>query len=293
MEAELRRDTDLYVQVFAFTDRTQHVFWRLRDPRHPGYDAALAQRYDGVIEQAYERMDAIVGKARAAAPDATFIVLSDHGFASFRRGVNLNRWLVDHGYMALRRDPCAGTAGTTRTLDDLFGSQGGVWSEVDWSHTRAYAMGLGNVYLNVAGREPEGIVLGGEYDALVAELSAGLESLVDPATGEKPIVKVHRRDDDYTGYDPEVVPDLRVSNADGYRVSWDTVLGGVPCEEIVDNDKAWGGDHCSVEPELVKGILFANRKLKAQDPHMADVMPTLLSALNVPVPSDLDGASLW
>jgi predicted AlkP superfamily phosphohydrolase/phosphomutase len=294
MEAELRRDTDLFVQVFAFTDRIQHVFWRLRDPLHPGYDEALAKRYEGVVERAYERMDAIVGKARAAAPGAEFFVLSDHGFASFRRGVNLNRWLVNHGYMVLRRDPCDATTGTTRSLDDLFGSQRAVWSEVDWPRTRAYAMGLGNVYVNVAGREPEGVVRPGQdYDDTVAALSRELEALVDPRTGERPVVKVHRRDDDYSGYDPEVVPDLRVANSDGYRVSWDTVLGGLPCEEIEDNDKAWGGDHCSLEPRLVKGILLSSRKLRASDPEMADVMPTLLAALGLDVPPGLDGASLW
>src|SRR5205085_11717447 len=108
----------------------------------------------GVVDDAYVRMDAIVGEARALAPEATFFVLSDHGFASFRRGVNINRWLVDNGFMVLRRDPCQGAGETKRSLDDLFGAQSGVWSEVDWSRTRAYAMGLGNLYVNVAGREP-------------------------------------------------------------------------------------------------------------------------------------------
>jgi predicted AlkP superfamily phosphohydrolase/phosphomutase len=295
MRAELASpDVDLFVQVFEFTDRIQHVFWRLTDPGHPGYDAALAARWEGTIEAAYERMDAIVGEARKLAPeDAVFLVLSDHGFASFRRGVNINRWLVNHGHLVLRRDPCVGGAGGGRTLDDLFEAPGRVFGEVDWSRTRAYAMGLGNVYVNLAGREPQGIVRpGSEYDVLLGELQQGLEALVDGSTGERPVRRVYRRDDIYAGYDPELVPDLRVANARNYRVSWDTVLGGIPCEEIADNAKPWGGDHCSLDPEVVKGILVLNRRLATDDPEMKDLAPTILRALGLEPPAAMDGRSL-
>lgn len=296
MKAELARDTDLFVQVFAFTDRTQHVFWRLRDTAHPHHDPALAKRYENVIPDAYRRMDAMVGTARALAPQSRFFVCSDHGFASFRRGVNINRWLVDHDYMVLEHDPCEATSGTTRSLDDLFERPTSMFSEVDWSQTRAFAMGLGNVYVNLAGREPQGIVRpGDDYENLLAEIATGLESLVDPGNGAKPVAKVHRRDEMYSGYDPELVPDLRVSNTDGYRVSWDTVLGGIPCEQIVDNMKPWSGDHCSVEPELVKGILFSSVPLpqaQARAPEMADMAPTILKALGLDVPAGLDGEPL-
>ena len=285
---------DLYVQVFSFTDRIQHIFWRLTDPGHPAYDAELAKKFEGVIERAYERMDRIVGEARAKVPpDTAFFVLSDHGFASFRRGVNLNRWLVNHGFMVLREDPCSGGEGGHRSLDDLFEDTSGVFDEVNWSRTRAFAMGLGNVYVNLAGREAQGIVRpGAEYEQLVADISSGLQALVDPTNGEAPVSRVYRRDDMYKGYDPELIADLRVANTAGYRVSWDTVLGGIPCEEIVDNKKAWGADHCSLDPHLVKGILFSSRPLRTTAPEMPDLAPTLLDALGVPVPPDLDGKSL-
>lgn len=293
MEAELARDTDLYVQIFAFTDRLQHIFWRLRDTEHPFHDAEMAARYADVIPGAYRRMDAIIGKARALAPDATFLVCSDHGFASFRRGVNLNRWLVDNGYMVLGRDPCTSAGGTTRSLDDLFDRPQGIFSEVDWTKTRAFAMGLGNVYVNLAGREPQGIVRpGDEYERLISEIAVGLEALVDPQSGQRPVAKVHRRDEMYSGYDPELVPDMRVANTDGYRVSWDTVLGGIPCDQVVDNTKPWSGDHCSLEPELVKGILFSNRPMSTVAPDMADMAPTILRALGLEPPGGLDGEPL-
>jgi predicted AlkP superfamily phosphohydrolase/phosphomutase len=295
MAHELTRpDIDLFVQVFSFTDRIQHVFLRFADPTHPAYDAELAREYEGAVREAYERMDRIVGEARRLAPpDALFLVLSDHGFAQFRRGVNLNRWLVNHGYMVLRDDPCRRGGGGGRTLDDLFEDTTGTFADVDWTRTRAYALGLGNVYVNLAGRESRGVVRPGrEYRELVERLSRELEALVDPETGERPIARVHHREDSYEGYDPVLIPDLRVANNPGYRVSWDTSLGGAPCSEIQDNEKAWGADHCSLEPELVKGILFSNRELVHADPAMVDLAPTILAALGLPPGEGMTGRTL-
>lgn len=295
MKQELGRDdTDLFVQVFSFTDRIQHVFLRFADPTHPGYDAELAKRYENAVRDAYVRMDRIVGEARKLAPaDALFLVLSDHGFAQFRRGVNINRWLINHGYLVMKDDPCLRGQGGRRSLDDLFEDTSRTFADVDWSRTKAYALGLGNVYVNLAGREAQGTVRPGrEYRKLVEDIAEGLEALVDPENGERPIARVHHRDDIYTGYDPVLIPDLRVANTPGYRVSWDTSLGGAPCEEVQDNTKAWGADHCSLEPEFVKGILFSNRPLAAEDPAMADLAPTILSALSLEPPPGAGGRVL-
>ena len=286
-----RRDQQLFVEVFSFTDRIGHLFWRFIDPKHPLYDAAKAARYAPEIEKAYVRMDDIVGKAMAAlGPEDLLIVCSDHGFSSFRRGVNYNTWLVRNGYMTLR-----GAEGSARTLEDLFDRGGeSLFRNVDWSRTKAYAMGLGNIYINLQGREPQGIVRPGEeYDRVVRGIKEGLEALVDEKTGEHPVTRVYRRDEIYRKYDPALIPDIRVANALGYRVSWQTTLGGIPPDVMDDNLKAWSGDHCSNEPALVKGIFFSSRRIARSDPKILDLCPTILSALGVSVPADLDGVDLF
>ena len=280
-------DWDLYVQVFEFTDRVAHILWRYMDPQHPMYDAAKAAGFEAEMRKGYQRMDRIVGEAIAAVgPDVPVVVVSDHGFASFRKAVNYNRWLVDNGYMTLDADT------GIMTLEDLFDDNKLLFKNVDWSKTKAYALGLGNIYINLKGREKNGIVSpGAERDALVAELKEKMPQMVDPLTGEKPVYKVYERDEIYRGYDPAITPDLRATNTPGYRVSWQTSLGGVPELLVEDNMKAWSGDHCSVDPDFVPGILLSNRKLSSK-PNMLDVAPTILKLLGTPVPKEFEGKPL-
>lgn len=290
-EAFLNSDRDLVVQQFEFPDRVGHVFWRLMDRQHPAYDESLVGKWGDAILRAYQLMDSIVGDAmRVADRDhAALIVLSDHGFASFRKSVNYNTWLVMNGYLAVK----TGVQVKDRNVEMLF-DQGQFWENVDWSKTRAYAMGLGEVYINVRGREAQGIVQpGAEYDALKAELKQKLVAMVDPQTGERPVRRVLAREDVYRQFDPNMIPDLFVTNNDGYRVSWQTSLGGIPKELIEPNKQVWSGDHCSVDPEIVKGIFFYNRKLATdRAPYIADVYPTVLGLLGVKAPYVLDGVEL-
>ena len=281
----------LYLQVFDFTDRVGHMLWRLRDPEHPIYDAALAQRWGPEIPRAYERMDAIVGEAmKRLKPRTALIVCSDHGFASFRRGVNYNTWLVKNGFMTLFETTYEG-----RSLEDLFdkGNLGSFFKYVDWSRTKAYALGLGNIYINLLGREPKGSVAPGrEYDEVRDAIARGLEGLVDPKTGEKPVMRVYRREEIYSGFDPRLIPDLRVANANHYRVGWQSTLGEVPPDIFEDNTRAWSGDHCSNDPSVVPGILFSTARLEAKTPAIGDVFPTVLALLGVPPVAGIDGRSL-
>jgi len=280
---------DLYVQVYEFTDRIGHMFWRYMDERHPLYSPERAAKYQEAMLKAYQRMDSIVGEAKQlAGPDALFIVCSDHGFSSWRRGVNYNTWLVQNGFMTI-----VGDAGETKTLEDLFETHE-LFEQVDWSRTKAYAMGLGGIYINLAGRETQGSVAPGEeYEAVRSQIIAGLQGLVDPKTGEHPIHKVYRREESYNGFDPVIMPDLRVANNLGYRIGWQTALGEVPREIFEDEMKAWSGDHCSLDPTLVKGILFVNRKIEREDPHIMDIFPTIMKTFGQPVSDRVDGKPLF
>lgn len=296
-EGMLRRFLDqgrdrLYVQVFDFPDRVGHMLWRLHDTGHPLHDAALAARYGAEIPKAYERMDRIVGEAMQRIDGRTaLIVCSDHGFASFRRGINYNTWLVRQGFMTLREGMYAGG----KTLEDLFdrGELGEFFQYVDWSRTKAYAMGLGNIYINLMAREPKGSVAPGrEYEEVRTAIARGLEAFVDEETGERPVLRVYTREEMYRGFDPRLVPDLRAANSAHYRIGWQTALGEVPPRIVEDNLKVWSGDHCSNDPSLVPGVLFSNVRLAGAGPQIADIHPTVLALLGVRPGEDLDGRSL-
>ncbi len=281
-------DVDLYIQIFYFTDRIGHLFWRFLDPGHPLYDPAEAARWAPRVLEAYKRMDAIVGRARAlAGEDALLLVCSDHGFSSFRRGINYNNWLVAHGFMQLKNQPT-----DPATLEKLFETRD-LMGHVDWPRTKAYAIGLGSIYINLVGRERQGTVLPGpEYDEVRRQIREGLEALVDPLTGQHPVARVSTREEMYDQFDPDVIPDLRASNSLGYRVSWQTSLGGFGTDVIEDNRKAWSGDHCSNDPDLVPGILFSSRPLNTPRPRMIDIMPSVLRALGLEPPAEVEGRSL-
>ena len=288
--ATLLEDRDrLLVHYFEFPDRVAHVFWRFRDPLHPAYDAALARRYGDAVEKSYETMDAIVGEtARALSPEDILIVLSDHGFATWRRSVNYNSWLVESGYLVL-----AGGA-RRQNLEALF-SKGQFWESVDWSKSRAYAMGLGDVYINLKGRETGGIVEPGpEYEHLRAELTRRLESLTDPKNGERAVSRVFRREEVYRRFNQRLIPDLIVTNLPGYRVSWQASLG-VPTDTVFeDNRGVWSGDHCSLDPELVRGVLFTSRAFRAAPvPGIADVTASVRALIGAPAPPDAAGKPIW
>lgn len=282
-------DWDVMVHYFEFTDRVQHIMFRYFDPKHPLYNPEGAAKWGGSIEQAYEEMDRIVGDTMKKRPDAAIMVVSDHGFASFRRGMNYNTWLAKNGFMSL-----TGEDAKRKNLEDLFG-QGNFFTNVDWSRTKAYALGLGQIYINEVGREGKGIVHpGAEYQQVAQQIKAGLEAYVDPDTGEHPVAHVFTRDEAYNGvYDPVLIPDLIPSNSEGYRVGWQDSLGGIAKTITEPNDQIWSGDHCSVYPPIVQGILFSSFKLNAPNgAYMGDVMPTILALYGVKPTTNLDGKSL-
>jgi predicted AlkP superfamily phosphohydrolase/phosphomutase len=274
---------------FLFTDRVQHMLWRFFDLDHPVYDPDLAVRYGGEILEAYQEMDRIVGEVmdRYVDADTTLLVVSDHGFHSFRRGVNLNTWLVKSGLMTIE-----GLDGAT-DLDGLVDPKARFFPKVDWSRSKAYALGLSGIYLNVAGRERDGIVApGAEYEEIKKEIIDGLMALVDPETGETIMSSATRREDAFQGPYVDDAYDIVVGFKPGYRVSWETTLGGIPSEVITDNRNNWSGDHCSSDANITAGVLFSNRRLKRESARIIDIAPTVLDLFGILVPDDMDGEPL-
>ena len=265
--------------VFDATDRIQHMFWRYLEAGHPAGPDRETAEHRHAIEQIYVHNDKLVGKVMAKLKaDDVLIVLSDHGFTSFRRGVNLNAWLLANGYLALK----PGADGRTEWLRD-----------VDWSRTRAYALGLAGLYLNVKGREAEGIVAAGEEaQRLKDELIARISGLRDE---ERSYVGVRELFDTaklYHGPYLREAPDLLVGFNEGYRTSWDCATGMASGPVFEDNVKAWSGDHI-VDPRLVPGVFFCSERIDAQDPGIVDIAPTVLQLFGLATPAHMDGRPLF
>jgi len=283
-----KKPWDLFVSVFSETDRIQHMMYRLVDPTHPRYDSTLAAAYGGSVDAIYRRMDEIVGKTMDRIPeDATLLVLSDHGFNSFRRGVNVNTWLVRNGFMSL-----AGMENPQMKLDDLFGG-GDFFKNVDWSRTRAYSIGLGLVFLNVKGREAQGIVPAEDAPALKREIIQKLEAFQDPETAARVVRHAYDGAEIFKGPYVADAPDIVIGFDEGYRVSWQTALGGIPRELVVANLDKWSGDHCSIDEEITRGVLFSRRPVTKSNPHIVDLAPTILRDLGVSPAAEMDGAPLY
>lgn len=267
------------VCVFDATDRIQHMFWRFLEAGHPANGGATESAHRDAIERLYVHNDAIVGRAmNALKPGDVLMVLSDHGFSSFRRGVNLNSWLLANSYLTLKD----GADGTSDWLRD-----------VDWSKTRAYALGLTGLYLNLQGREAEGIVDPGEEAAsLTAELIGALSGLVDGETGDVAISEVFATAELYKGPYLKNAPEMLIGYNSGYRTSWDGATGVIAGPIFEDNRKSWSGDHC-IDPRLVPGVLFCNRPIHRTDPALIDIAPTALWLFGLEPPRYMDGSALF
>jgi predicted AlkP superfamily phosphohydrolase/phosphomutase len=290
LDALKNNPPSLLVSVFTATDSVSHMFWRLTDPKSPRYDAAAAAKYGDAILRVYERMDQIVGNVEnVMKPGATLIIVSDHGFHAFRKGFNTNTWLVENGYMTLKN---TGSTAKTYTLQDLFG-QGSFFPNVDWSHTQAYALGLGQIYLNLKGRERYGIVNPG-FDArqLLAEMRQKLLAYRDPDTGGPVLEDVYSGTEIFYGPYSSDAPDLQLDFRPGYRTSWQTSLGAIPAGVVVANTKKWSGDHCSSDPKDTQGIFFASRRLQGSQPSIMDIAPTVLRLFEVKASEKFDGHPL-
>jgi predicted AlkP superfamily phosphohydrolase/phosphomutase len=266
-------DEGLLFFYFSSTDLQSHMFWWDTDAKHPTRSPEDARKYDGLVDEVYAKIDAAIGHCRErVGNEATIMVMSDHGFCNFRRGVAINTWLRDEGYLAAKK---------------------GLLVDTDWSKTRAYSIGVeGSIYLNLRGREKQGIVNASERNALLTEISDKLMKLVDPQTGRLVFHRMYRGDEYYSGPEAKNAPDLIPGYERDYRASWNTCLGDFDKAVVVDNVSPWAADHCAAH-DLVPGVLFSNRKITRDDPSLIDVAPSVLSEFGVARPDYMTGRSFF
>lgn len=227
---------------FSGIDQNSHVLWGKHEPE---------------LLETYRAVDTVIGEVMAQAPGAELIVMSDHGFTTFDRAVNLNTWLGKNGYLALEVGP---------------GDDDVPFARVDWSRSKAYAIGLNSVYLNLAGREKQGIVALSGRQEILRKLSEDLLAFRD---GDRGVVEAVSQPARSAG-----APDLIVGYARGYRGSWQTALGAAPEAVVEDNRDAWMGDHC-INAADVPGVLFSRRKLSVENPKLQDVTVSILHLFGV------------
>ena len=266
--------------VFDTTDRIQHMFYRYLDPTHPANEGRDTEAFAGVIADTYVKMDELLGRVwhEVTRSDTLFMVISDHGFTNFRRGVNLNTWLRNEGYLALKEGE----------------STSGDWFEsVDWKKTRAFSLGLTGIFINRKGREKDGIVEEGEeYRSLVQELKEKLERLTDPQTSTTCIRRVQIAAQFFEGPYRFDAPDLLVGYEGGFRNSWECATGAVTEQVFTDNTKSWSGDHC-VDPEIVPGIFLCNQRITEEKPKLVDIPLSILRIFGIEPPRYMQGQFIF
>jgi len=266
--------------VFDTTDRVQHMFYRYLDPDHPANEGRDTEEWKDAIPNVYKRMDDMLGEMwdELVRDDTCFCIISDHGFTNFRRGVNLNAWLRDEGYLYLKDDS---------------GLSGDWFENIDWDRTKAFSLGLTGMFINRKGREASGIVEEGEeYESLVEELMGKLRELRDPKDDRKAILDVFASKDFYDGPYRFDAPDLILGYDGGFRNSWDCATGAVPAEVFSDNTKSWSGDHC-VDPRIVPGIFFSNLKLNTETPNLLDMAPSVMRLFGQKAPDYMQGKPIF
>ena len=263
----------LCVCVFDASDRIQHMFWRYVDEKHPS-PREDNPAFASAIPDMYRKMDDLIGRIRAKLSDKdVLMVISDHGFGSFRRCVNINTWLYENGYLSLK-------SGKISDVDYL--------QDVDWSKTKAFSIGLAGIFINRKGREFRGIVETKDVPALKQEIMEKLMKLQDPENGETVMNSVYDSEKEYKGVYKNDAYDIVLGFKRGYRISWESVTGKLTPEVFANNMKAWSGDHC-LDPKLVPGVFFSNWKLTAENPAIIDIAPTVLNLFAVPVPAYMEG----
>lgn len=319
---------DFMILVFMETDVIQHKCWKYLDPQHPDYvhlkNSSLQERYQKAIPDIYQRIDNALGSwLDDLDPDTTVIIMSDHGAGPLNKFLHLNNWLVREGFMRFKASAVArikyaafqigltpsnlldlaaklhlglvdsttnrikremSSKHRTTTIQRFFLS----WADVDWAHTKAYALG-GNFtgfYVNLAGREPQGCVTpGSEYETLRNELARKLQNWVDPDTGQTIVDTVNKREELHSGPYVERAPDIIFST----RNEAYTGFGGheFGSNHLIQASSLFSGHHRMEGMVAISGPGIASGQMKSS--HIVDLTPTILYKLGYPIPEDMDG----
>jgi predicted AlkP superfamily phosphohydrolase/phosphomutase len=324
--AEMKKDDyALFIMVVGATDRAHHDWWKYIDPEHPAYDQHEAEKYGDLIQEVYQDADACVGKfLEAVDDDTTVIVMSDHGGGAHPKYyLHTNAWLRSLTLLKANQKPAKKNGGLKdafkqfyrtrirrfRYLEKVYRSlPKGLkkmatnldsqtmmnLDDVDWKHTKAYRFPMyppvEGIMLNVAGRQPQGCVQPGEeYEALRTRILEEVRTLRHPHTGEPIVLEAYRREELYHGERLEAAPDLILVTQDCYK-------GGTGLNDLVSNVPLEVLSHLS-------GVHRMDGIILAQGPHVRhnacidragiiDVAPTVMYALGMPIPSDMDGKPL-
>jgi len=275
LDALRRMRRGLTACVFDLSDRMQHMFFRYLALGDSDSDEIRTHRE--ALYEMYREMDRLLGKTRSFVDDGTaLLVMSDHGFKSFRRGVDINAWLAANGYLTWKEQATGGE----------------YLVDVDWPRTKAFALGLGGIYINRLGREREGIIRAVDAGPLKEEIASKLLSLADGPEGNPVMSRIFNPEKEFTGPYRSCGPDLIVGFAEGYRISWNCARGKKWDAVIEDNTRSWSGDHC-IDPALVPGILFSNLQCSTENPNIVDIAPSILRLFGIDPPGYMTGRDLF
>ena len=312
---------DVFMMHFLGTDCVQHELWHTLDPTHPNHDPVEVERLGNVVEDFFKRVDASIGRLLEAIDnDIAVIVMSDHGFGPVYKFINFNTWLLKQGLLRLKKTP--GTwlryllfrlgfnynvlgnwilkLGLGKQAKRMGRAKREDWqrrvflslNDVNWSQSKVYSMGnFGQLYVNLKGREPRGIVSpGAEYEDLINDLSERLKALKDPTTNEPVIDRIIRKEEVYTGPYASRAPDLMFFT---HNMQYKAMgLSDFSSNRVFDPVFGTTGHH------RMNGILICcgpgrfKQGAETEGACIQDLAPTILYLLGQGVPMEMDGKVL-
>lgn len=268
-----------FLFYFSSIDQNSHMLWRCMDPKHPLYEPNASQEVKQAIKYLYRKMDEVVGKTLTKVDSNTsFFALSDHGFVPFTREFNLSTWLVENGFTVMSRP------------DKMY--EADFYQYVDWSKTKAFALGINGIYLNLREREKRGSLDLEKAEITKQEIIKKLLTVKDPLNGNSVIKNVYDSNQIYSGPYVHLAPDLQIGYARGYRISDQSILGRFPKGLVNDRTDKWSSDHC-IDPSVVPGMLLSNKKCKIDAPSIIDLAPSILQAFGLSAPPSMTGKAIF